>query len=516
MNILIVEDEPPILRDIEYTIKALQGDYTIYATALDGQNAIALLEQHRESIDVLITDIHIPIINGLELISYVHQNMPGIYCIIISGYSEFEYAKKAVQLGVIDYLLKPVNESELKSLLQQIYTRWCLDYLQGDKPLHQQGSFSNTKSHFHHSLAVIRLHSQAQPCASQIQLQADPWHMFDLNAFLTRHPDYLQSYCLTEGSSPLEKYLLLTHNSCCTLAEAFPDILFREILEADSHVTIALYTGFDESRPAKEHFDSLQAYLWENTLLGQSQLLQYKKEEKRALSNSELTMLSNHISVLHKLFTELNLTMFYTELEQLLQKMKGLHMNRKDVASYLHMLSDLCASAIPSGKAGFDITSGKLLLQLVNQSDSFNGLAVDLKAFFHSLFDLLLEETPASSASSKETLLPRIDNYIIKNCFEAINTKSIADKFGFTPAYLSKLFYEYKNVSPMDYMIQLRMEKAMELFQNNSELRIKDIAAHVGYVDSLYFSKVFRKYTGKSPKQYRKQNKNKALPPSEF
>ncbi len=512
MNILIVEDEPPILRDIEYTIEALQRDYTIYATALDGQNAIALLEQHRDSIDVLITDIHIPIINGLELISYVHQNMPGIYCIIISGYSEFEYAKKAVQLGVIDYLLKPVNESELRSLLKQIYTRWCLDYLQGDKPLLQQVLSPNTKSLIHHSLAVIRLHSQAQSSASQVQLQADPWPMPDLDAFLTKHSNYLQSYCLTEGSSPLEKYLLLTHYSS-TATEVFRDIVFQEMLEASRHVTVVIYTGFDESRPAKEHFDSLHAYIWENTLLGQSQLIQYKKEEKRILASSELTMLSNHISVLHKLFIELNLTMFYTELEQLLQKMKVLHMNQKDVASYLHMLSDLCASAIPSGKAGFDITSGKLLLQLVNQSDSFSGLAVDLKEFFHSLFDLLLEEIPASAASSKETLLPRIDNYIMKNCFEAINTKSIADKFGFTPAYLSKLFYEYKNVSPMDYIIQLRMEKAKELFQEDSELRIKDIAAHVGYVDSLYFSKVFRKYTGKSPKQYRKQNKNKTLPP---
>ncbi len=516
MNILIVEDEPPILRDIEYTIEALQGDYTIYATALDGQNAIALLEQHRDSIDVLITDIHIPIINGLELISYVHKNMPGIYCIIISGYSEFEYAKKAVQLGVIDYLLKPVNESELRSLLNKIYTKWCLDYLEGHKPLLQQGMAPNTKGFFHHSLAVIRLHSQSQPSASQMQLQADPWHMLDLDAFLTGHSDHFQSYCLTEGSSPLEKYLLLTHSSCCTSTEALPDILFQEILQSDRNVTIVLYTDFDKSCPAKEHFDSLHAYLWENTLPGQSQLLQYKREEKRILSSSELTMLSNHISVLHKLFIELNLAMFYTELEQLLQKMKGLHMNQKDVASYLHMLSDLCASAIPSGKAAFDITSGELLLQLVNQSDSFAGLALDLKTFFHSLFDLLLEEIPASAASSKETLLPRIDNYIMKNCFEAINTKSIADKFGFTPAYLSKLFYEYKNVSPMDYIIQLRMEKAKGLFQEDSELRIKDIAAHVGYVDSLYFSKVFRKYTGKSPKQYRKQNKNKTLPPSEF
>ena len=103
--------------------------------------------------------------------------------------------------------------------------------------------------------------------------------------------------------------------------------------------------------------------------------------------------------------------------------------------------------------------------------------------------------------------LVNIDTYIKEHYREPINTKLIADHFNFTPAYLSKIFRNYKNITPADYITTLRIEKSKQLLSNSSDLSVKEVALYVGYEDSLYFSKVFKKFTGVSPKNFQLDSK---------
>ena len=97
MNILLVEDEPLILRSLSCTIEAFQQNYQIAGSAYNGQEAIDLLSEKGNQIDVVITDIHIPVVDGLELIEHINQHYPHILCMILTGFSEFSYAKRAIQ-----------------------------------------------------------------------------------------------------------------------------------------------------------------------------------------------------------------------------------------------------------------------------------------------------------------------------------------------------------------------------------------------------------------------------------
>lgn len=121
MNIFVIEDEPPILREIVTIINSFHEDYQVIGTATNGQQAVDFLKKTGNQVDVMITDIQIPIKNGLELISYVNQHFSHILSMILTGYGSFDYARSAIQNGVFGYLLKPVDEDELRNELQKAY-----------------------------------------------------------------------------------------------------------------------------------------------------------------------------------------------------------------------------------------------------------------------------------------------------------------------------------------------------------------------------------------------------------
>jgi Response regulator containing CheY-like receiver domain and AraC-type DNA-binding domain len=504
MNILLVEDEPPILRDIQYIIESYQEDYTIYATAHDGQSAIDLLEQNVGNIDVLITDIHIPIVDGLELIGYVRKQMPHIYCIIISGYSEFEYAKKAVQLKVVDYLLKPINEDELNILLKQIYTKWCMDYFHGEKlsPTNANTDKEST-SPYAYGLAILCTGSIPVSSTFSASSDQDKWKTDNLQnkleTLLNSQSEVFHRFYIMDGITPQEKNVLFVYRRDCVIDEQIFELAFQDILKQTYTITITVHYSINSLNGIKKRLESVHLFLMEHILIGKPQILIYK-QEATLLSSYDNSGFSNDLSRLLKLFSDLNITLFDTELQQCLRKMEDNCLPQVQVAKYLHTLIDMCISQYQNIEGIYNISSNELVWQCIYQADTYSMLFQNLQSIFHNIFSCIIAETPVTE--NRKNILSHIDQYIRKNCYEQINTKSIAEKYGFTPAYLSKIFQDYKNISPMDYILQLRIEKAMELFQCNPELMIKDVAAHIGYPDSLYFSKVFKKYTGLSPKQY--------------
>ena len=117
-RVIVAEDEELILNNTVKKIHQTGLGFEVIAAVQNGKLALDKIEEY--SPDVLITDIRMPVMDGLELIKIVALNFPYIKTIIISGYSEFEYAKQAIKYGVKDYLLKPLESEELKAALIKI------------------------------------------------------------------------------------------------------------------------------------------------------------------------------------------------------------------------------------------------------------------------------------------------------------------------------------------------------------------------------------------------------------
>ena len=113
-KIIVAEDEPTALNHVCMILAKKCPQYRVVGTAENGQEALDMIQ--KEAPDVLITDVKMPIMDGIQLVAKVKEEFPEILSVIISGYSDFEYAKGALRSGVCDYLLKPLAPSDMKRL----------------------------------------------------------------------------------------------------------------------------------------------------------------------------------------------------------------------------------------------------------------------------------------------------------------------------------------------------------------------------------------------------------------
>ncbi len=118
IKVLVAEDELPLLRGISRLIEKINSDFTVVKMAKTGKEAMDYLEEY--PVDVVFTDINMPVVDGLELLEYVSGKMPSAASVVISGYQDFTYAQKALRFGVKNYLVKPVDKKELEQLLEQL------------------------------------------------------------------------------------------------------------------------------------------------------------------------------------------------------------------------------------------------------------------------------------------------------------------------------------------------------------------------------------------------------------
>jgi len=140
------------------------------------------------------------------------------------------------------------------------------------------------------------------------------------------------------------------------------------------------------------------------------------------------------------------------------------------------------------------------LAEAIVISEHYKDLADNIHPLFAELMGTYL--SVQQQPESRETLLLAADNYIQHHFFEPINTQTLAVCFSISPAYFGEIFREYKSVSPIEYIMTLRIEHAKKLFLTDKHVSVKSVAELVGYDDPFYFSKVFKRMTGKSPKDF--------------
>lgn len=518
-NVIIVDDDKIVIDGLRKVVDWNSFGYQVVGSAQSADEAIRIIEN--EVVDCLLTDIVMPLKDGLELIKEAQMINPFMKAVILSGYGEFGYAKEALKLGAFDYLTKPVDFDELRDVFTNLN-----GVLQNEKKQRQENEryrslihtqfLNNLVSEFYkdkqdkieEKMNEIGLDIQKGRCCLIRLLVEECLDTSKENEYLN-----LKQNVLEKASIFLEGYgrAYFFDNNLNEIAALFyPEnsgdfenflICFSEYVKTIPAVKVFIGVGSlcenitDSARSYNEAGRALDYRFIkkENNLFYYSNMAEFFKARSVITSDIEADIqeyLSSGVGAdLEKYIRKILL-----EVKELEQSNKG-------------TMFETCIEIIliTNKYLGNYVKDGKLL-----KRNDFDDTRTLLKTeSFEQISDFILkylEESMSVINSNREKptglVIENVLKYLHEHFNEDISLSKLSKIVYVHPAYLSKLFKEKTGENFVDYLAKIRIEQATKLL-NDVSLCIYDVSIMVGYESPKHFRKVFKEITGTTPRNYR-------------
>lgn len=513
MKIVVVEDEIRTRRGVVSLLTKLNPNYEIAGEAENGRMGLELIRELNP--DLAIVDVKMPEMDGIQMIEEMRKQ--GVKCrtVILSGYSDFEYAQKAIKLGISEYLLKPITvedfENMLKNIEGEIETERKLEEKQdsiasvehllqnlilGDLRDEEQClEYLNERFHMPqdstYSVAVIYLGDEFENSFSRVKqtilpllkvLEGNKYYVLDLNA----HNELLILVQSPETPGELEKY--------------FQNVVLKTLHEAQYKNVIMGWIEIDHLQKLKSSLQILKKELKWSIVLGEDILISYPKTQNihtrpvqypvDAEKNVKAAIYSNDLEKFSRNVEEF-LALWRRDLyrpEQMIDVFV------RFTSSMIHVIKEVNPD----------------LYGRINQKETLWEIMNALS--WHEIKSPLLEIAEKVTAYTKgnekiySLVIIKAINFMQENFANPVSLEEVASKLGITPEYLSSLFFRETGENFSTYIKNYRINKAKELLMNTN-LKTYEIGSKVGYSDPKYFSRVFKEVTGFSPGEYQKAYK---------
>lgn len=467
-RILIVDDKELDRNGVCYLIE--QNALPLSpATAASAQEALNILQ--REKFDIMLTDIKMPEMSGLELIKQAKTIQPAMKCVVFSSYDNFQYAQSAIDVGVTKYLLKPVKIDQfvkcLNGLLDEIREQSTDREVHRIYDLISSVAVSPTPENLHgYVLLLDFIHPFFNKPDFEDFLPALPQHILQIPIneyqclFVAHHEQDAEIYIdeLKQYLKRCDNLCLITYGGRFETAEQL-QTLFREMEQCSAakfYIT-ENETVYLNNKPANPVMPNVRA-IWKTC----------DKIAKHALRR-EFDMADD---LLDKLFSELQLN-------------RGIPIT---------IIKSACA----------EIARG-CLLESEEDQDAFVQalLKIDQNTNIEGLKDTVSEIVHLATSDNSETLaIQHALEIIHQKYMDDIGLENLAAEVYLSSCYFSYLFKKTTGVSFLKYLTAYRVEKAKDLLRT-TQLRIGEICERVGYSNRSYFCQIFRNHCGMSPMQYR-------------
>ncbi|MBP3361262.1 MAG: response regulator [Clostridia bacterium] len=473
-SMIIVDDERIIREGLKKFIQKLDCGFCVQEIFEDGKEAIEYLQVH--PVDLVITDICMNEVNGLEVAEYVQGHLPDTEMLILSGYRDFEYAQQAMSCGVTRYLLKPVKNAEIVEILDNVRRRldekkrlknvlfqydelldqarkqFFVDFMLGAATMSEDGDSIFQTLNFKYPAneiysSVLHIHWPEKFFEEIWKCEKNRIQTAVLNFFSSR--DNHVFAMVTEK----EKFLIFSATD--TVAADINNLRrwTKETFRTDVDVQIIFTCKGLEG--LKDYKLSMQENVPQNTV----------ENERRML-----------------LCTYLNLGMYKQGRELFLELSDSAENTEAEAEKLIRLI---CEKAY---KAGEQIDCERYCRHL------HNGFQTP-----EEVFDSFCEYFCITK--NEDELITKIKEYVQANYAMDISLESVAAKVYLHPVYLSRFFKQHVGENFSDYLFRVRMTNAITLLKSN-RYKIYEISRMVGYKSSKYFSKQFKNYTGYIPKNY--------------
>lgn len=505
-KILIVEDEPPITRYIKRLIETECDGFEVADTADNGLEALEKIKASAP--DLVLTDVKMPVMSGIELVKKIKTDHPGVFTIIISGYQDFHYVKEALKEGVLDYLLKPVDPGQLKSLLDSMAPK--LDAAQNSdavallKRLMQDlpSDAGKVKKHLdcrYYTALIIR--KGALPGRFENKYSSFEENLLPgLQPYAARLAENLHAdrFWLVEGRDQAE-FILVVGKDCADAVniKRAAESLMPELAARPNFHTVIYSSAFFELRRLGDYIHRMYNTLDQLTVIGISQAL--PDTALHSSNNQELPVLSSALeNKLAFLISSKSVSGLKSELIKLFEAWEKEARTQMWIEKMLRKIFNVVEKHTSMLSADTSLNIERQLEEALYLSVNLGGV---LKCVWDMIEEMICMPDPGCSCDKYDSasLLKEIENYIEKKLSESITLQGICELFGVSQPYLSRIFRKYKNMSFLEYVTNARICAAKRLMAEHREMHLKDIAAIVGYNDPNYFSRIFKSVTGSSP-----------------
>ncbi|MCU6711973.1 response regulator [Paenibacillus sp. J5C_2022] len=499
MRILIVDDEKEIRSGICFLLSQskLSERLEVIGTASDGNEALSIVNCN--DIDIVITDIRMPGMSGMELIREVRTAHPHIHIIILSGYDDFGYAREAIRYGALDYLLKPVDDKELIGILTKI-----VEQSERDKGLSLFKSKEDFRMESEDWKAVVLCGIDYLPERRVHELGGENVLLWMLGKLFTEVAQDIGDACIITGDHAIpfrymfglsaadkeelqQKLSAFTHSIhrfCAERIKVPLSLGVSGLYHNDALHTLELYdyTLFVQAHRALFSRVLLGSGIYDDERDGEPKhhLVSERLEAALEIHDEDVIMREIH-TLIDACVEEGDVKVLLLTLEKL-----------------LFIVHDkLQEKFAPSDRLG--IEQMKQTLEVLLWSSDIGQLR---KIMMEWMQDVLSKLDPDKQEGQ---LLGRAKKYIQAHLHHPINLAEVSQETHISPQYLSKLFREKTGETFIEYMTKLRIDEAKRLLQEPG-VKVYEVAERVGYSNWKHFSRVFKQYTGYGPSDYKKHS----------
>lgn len=531
IKVIIADDELKVCKLIEFLIDWEALEMEIVDIVHNGIDAIEAVRKHQP--DIIITDIKMPGCDGLEMIEYSKKIAPDLEYIVISGYKQFEYAQKAIQFGVCNYLLKPIDKEELFHTLQKMKEKYLSRTEQLTKGERLEVFEQENKERIRRNLFKDILFMKNLP-GDEINIeyinekyqyrcqegrfqtaaikidgihgQTEKNHLYIKNKITRELQQNLQMCYDWELYFSERVYFMLLNFpvEISSIKETMNQILQNLLMQQDVLKGFQVTIGLGEQTESPSFlFRGFKAAKWaldQRLLEGTNQVIQGEYKHANDLVDSDIFHYFN------KAFYEAIELHDVAGIDTVILQLENKLLARQETTGY--EILQMCKEAINA----YLFTLKKLEMPTVNMGKLFEQFNVEINncGSAHETFTYLrtaLKRSFLEILKEKEQMetkpIRQAKSFITEHLGDPISLEIVSDVVGFNTAYFSTMFKNQTGSTFSEYLLGKRMEKAKERLRDTND-SVAEICETVGYSDVKHFTKNFTKYTSLKPKEYRK------------
>jgi Response regulator containing CheY-like receiver domain and AraC-type DNA-binding domain len=522
-KVIIADDERNIREGLADLINWTTLGFEVVARLEDGREALEYID--KMPVDVVLTDIKMTFVSGLELARYILEHKLDIKVVIISGHKEFEFAKQAISLGVVHYLLKPTRLNEINSVFRNIK-------LQLDQEKEEKEKVSKITQHYEEIIPFMQEQFFIDLLMGALQTREEINRRISL-AGLNIEPEEGQFFILNIKVVDYDKYLDDTweygkdgfFNAMKNFLKSEGDILYYPVYQVGNSIHIfAMYRG-ETSREVLEkrinqHFDEIKTSIKDILSLDISVEISFTCNNLH-----EIALFCKSVSAFNGNSTspdnETSDKYDYLRLKEQ-QKLFISHINAGNIEAVNNLLDSFILTQKNTSIKAVHNFIIDLFAILCNK---LRDIGIDIGTATHGCFSYdailgmkniaeidqwcrfilkdIMEFVSQCREASEKNVIRKAKDFINENYNRDISLEDVGDFIFLSPVYLSRLFKMQTGENFVDYLTGVRMEKAMELLED-PRYKAYEVSSMVGYKGTKYFFKLFKEYTGYTPTEYRK------------